>query len=131
MSADLTRTHFWKRGQQRGTASLFFLGNSGLRAPTPFEICGSVEVFRSSIIVFLNLAECDMQCSVKVTGVFIGTRTCKCIERYKRSNCSNKGNNIWTCTSPCEHCAASICCAPLVKEGGQGISRSHLQNKQN
>ena len=81
--------------------------------------------------MFLNLAECDMQCSVKVTGVFIGTRTCKCIERYKRSNCSNKGNNIWTCTSPCEHCAAPICCAPLVKEGGQGIPRSHLQNKQN
>ena len=52
--------------------------------------------------MFLNLAECDMQCSVKVTGVFIGTRTCKCIERYKPSSCSNKGNNIWTCTSPCD-----------------------------
>ena len=39
------------------------------QASTPFEIFGSVEVFRSSIIVFLNLAECDMQCSDKVIGI--------------------------------------------------------------
>ena len=48
------------------------------------------------------------------------------------SNCSNiKGNNIWTYTSPCERRAASISCAPLVKEGGKGISRCHFQNNQN
>ena len=54
-----------------------------LRAPTLFEICRSVEVARSSIIVFLNLADCDtctcMQCSDKVTGTFIGTQKCKCM----------------------------------------------------
>ena len=72
MSGDLKSTHFRKRGQQRGTVS-FFGRNSCLRASTPFEICGSFEVSRSSIIVFLNLAECDMQCSDKVTGIFIGT----------------------------------------------------------
>ena len=39
-----------------------------------------------------------------------------CIGRYNRSNCSNiKGNNIWTSTSTCEHRAAAICSAPLVK----------------
>ena len=53
------------------------------------------------------------------------------IGRYKRSNCSNKGKNIWTCTSPCEHRAAPICCTPLVKEGGQAIPRCHFQNNQN
>ena len=34
--------------------------NSFLRALTPFKIPGSVEVFRSSFIVFLNLAECSV-----------------------------------------------------------------------
>ena len=53
-----------------------------MRASTPFEICGCVEVFRISIIVFLNLAECDMQCSDKVAGIFIGTRKCKCMHVY-------------------------------------------------
>ena len=47
-------------------------------------------------------------------------------ERYKCGNCSNKGNNIWTCTPPCEHRAAPICCAPLVKEGGQGKPRCNF-----
>ena len=61
---------------------LFFRKSSCLRVSTPFEICGSVEVFRISIIVFLNLAECDMQCSDKVTGIFIGTRKCKCMHVY-------------------------------------------------
>ena len=77
-----------------------------------------------------------MQCSDKVTGIFIGTQKCNllhaCIGRCKHSNCSNmKGNNIWTSTSPCEHCAAPICCAPVVKEGGQGVPRCHFQNYQN
>ena len=52
-----------------------------------------------------------MQCSNKVTGIFIGARKCKRMHlsgRYKRSNCSNKDNNIWTCTSPYEHRAAPI-----------------------
>ena len=61
----------------------------------------------------------------KVTGKFLKVhgKVHACIGRYKvykRSNCSDKGisNNMWTCTSPCKHRAAPICCAPLVKEGG-------------
>jgi len=69
---------FLKAGTARGNFILLFFRNSCLRASTPLEICGSVEVFRSSIIVFLNFAE-YMQCSDKVTGIFIGTRKCKCM----------------------------------------------------
>ena len=67
---------FLESGTARENCIFLFFRNSCLRASTPFEICGSVEVLRSSIIVFLNLAEC-MQCSDKVTGIFIGTRKCK------------------------------------------------------
>ena len=69
---------FLKAGTARGNCIPLFFRNSCLRASTPFEICGSVEVLRSSITVFLNLAEC-MQSSDKVTGIFIGTRKCKCM----------------------------------------------------
>ena len=34
-------------------------------------------------------------------------------------------------TPPCEHCAAPIRCAPLVKEGRQGKPRCNFQNNQN
>ena len=91
---------------------LFFRKSSCLRASTPFEICGSVQVFRISIIVFLNLAECDMQCSDKVIGIFIGTRKCKCMHVYG-------GINAVTVPTKFGH-------APLVKEGGRGIPRCHL-----
>ena len=64
---------FLEAGTARENCIFLFLRDSSLRASTPFEICGSVEVLRSSIIVFLNLAEC-MQCSDKVTGIFIGTQ---------------------------------------------------------
>ena len=69
---------FWKRRQQRRTVS-FFSSESCLRASTPFEISRSVEVFRSSIVVFLNFAECDMQGTDKtreISGVLTrGQRT--------------------------------------------------------
>ena len=87
---ELTRCLFYpgrKRGfdghafLEAGTATanciLLRFRNSCLRASTLFEIRGSVEVFRSSFIVFLNLAECDTQCSDKVTGTFIGARKYK------------------------------------------------------
>ena len=67
-----------EEGTATGNCVLLFFRNNCLRASTPFEICGPVEVFRSSIILFLNLAECDMQCSDKVTDIFIGVRKCKC-----------------------------------------------------
>ena len=83
MSRELRRTNFWKREQQWESVSFFFFRNSWLRALTLSEIRRSVEVVRSSIIVFLNLADCDtctcMQCSDKVTGTFIGTLKCKCM----------------------------------------------------
>ena len=47
---------------------------------------------------------------------------------YKCSNCSNKGHNMKTCTSPCKHCTAPICCAHLVKEGGQWMPTCQLPN---
>ena len=65
----------------------------------------------------------DMQCYDKVTGIFIGTRKCRYMHvqgGINAVNCSNKGNSIWTCTSQCDDRAAPICCAPLVKESGQG-----------
>ena len=69
---------FWKRRQQRRTVS-FFSSESCLRASTPFEISRSVEVFRSSIVVFLNFAECDMRGTDKtreISGVLTrGQRT--------------------------------------------------------
>ena len=58
----LNKHAFLEREEQWGTVS-FFGRNSCLRASTPYEICGFFEVSRSSIIAFLNLAECDMQCS--------------------------------------------------------------------
>ena len=67
---------FLKAGTATGNCILLFFRNSRLRTSISFEICGSVEVFTNSIIGFLNLAEC-MQCSDKVTGIFIGTRKCK------------------------------------------------------
>ena len=48
---------------------LLFFRNSCLRASTPFAISRSVEVFRSSIVVFLNFAECDMQCTDKTREI--------------------------------------------------------------
>ena len=78
MSGDLTSTHFWKRGQQRGTVS-FFRRNGCFRASTPFEVCGSFQVSLALSLQFLNLAECDVQCSDKVTGILIGSRKWKCI----------------------------------------------------
>ena len=68
----------FEAGTATGNCILLFFRNNCLRASTHCEICGSVEVFRSSIILFLNLAECYMQCSDKVTGIFIGARKCKC-----------------------------------------------------
>ena len=59
--------------------TLLFFRNSCLRASTPFEISRSVEVFRSSIVVFLNFAECDMRGTDKtrkISGVLTrGQRT--------------------------------------------------------
>ena len=69
---------FLEEGTARENCILLFLRNSSLRASTPFEICGSVKVSRSSIIVFLNLGEW-LQCSDKVTGIFISTQKCKCM----------------------------------------------------
>ena len=63
--------------------------------------------------------------------MYLGTRHCSTCMKYKRSYCSNKGNNIRICTSPCKHRAAPICCALLVKGGGQGMPRCHFQNNQN
>ena len=63
--------------------------------------------------------------------MYLGTRHCSTCMKYKRSYCSNKGNNIRICTSPCEHRAAPICCALLVKGGGKGVPRCHFQNNQN
>ena len=98
---------FLEAGTATGNCILLFFRNSCLRASTPFEICGTVEVLRSSIVVFLNLAKCDVQCSDKVTVILIYRYTDMevhaCIGRYKRSNCSNKGKQhlhmhiiIWT-----------------------------------
>ena len=68
---------FLEAGTATGNSIFLRFRNSCLRASTPFEIRGSVEVFRSPFIVFLNLAECDTQCSDKVTGTFIGARKYK------------------------------------------------------
>ena len=57
--------------------------------------------------------------------MYLGTRHCSTCMKYKRSYCSNKGNNIRICISPCKHCAAPICCALLVKGGGKGMPRCH------
>ena len=62
--------------------------------------------------------------------MYLGTRHCSTCMKYKRSYCSNKGNNIRICTSPCKHRAAPICCALLVKGGGKGMPRCHFQNNQ-
>ena len=47
---------FLELGTATGNCILLFFRNSCFRASTPFKICGSVQVFRSSNIVFLHLA---------------------------------------------------------------------------
>lgn len=68
----------------------------------------------------------DMQCYDKVTGIFIGTRKCRCMHVQGGINAvtvqikATAFGHVRTCTSQCDDRAAPICCAPLVKESGRG-----------
>ena len=74
---ELTRCLFYP-GHERGFNTHVFseartaVENCRLFYSEIFEICGSVDVLRSSITVFLNIAYCDMQCSDKAKGICIG-----------------------------------------------------------